>query len=771
MLTWKTDDSYCKFGCETMLKQLDVFEDQIDGVIKSNDIEYVHKMRVASRRIRAALPLFKSCFPKKAFRKWRREIKKVTRLLASARDLDVQIAFVEQYMESLKSATEETGIDLLLRHHKDQRKSVQSSVVKDLEKLMATCVLMDIRSFCVQTIRQQDNVTLDRNKVLEKAHEYISSRLDDFLTLEEYVYLEKEALKHHEMRICAKKLRYTMEHFAPLYPNKLIGEIERIKAFQDVLGEMHECDIWIDYVPRFTEEAKAKIQPEKNEKVEPALLNFLNFIRQKRNENYRQFLQLWNETKMEAFFDQIRRKTSFRLGIAEEKISAALANPDIKIAVISDVHANLHALERVIEEAEKRGIDIFVNAGDSIGFGPYPNEVIELLCEKNTLSVVGNYDLEVIEGEFKDKDVKNHALKLTRRELSNSCKEYLQSLPRELRFEVAGKKLLVTHGSPASIDEHIYHDTPVESLETLSEAAKADVIIVGHSHEQLWRQVNGASFVNPGSVGRPGDGNPRAAFAVLQFDPFKVEMIRLDYDVKGAADSLRKKSFPESFAQMLLQGVPLGTIIEKDASRERTLLENRKSTAKVCREFARGRWGDSEHFSQVSMLALEFFDGLGKVHKLGEQERCWLEYAAILHDVGLSKGKGAHHKESAKLILNDTKLPFSSEERRIVASIARYHRKGLPKKKHDNLKTLDRPTVNKIRILAGLLRVADSLDYMHQSNVKALSFKVGAKKIIAEIECEEESMLEEQAFNKKKDLLEGVFEKKLVLSWKKKPNV
>jgi exopolyphosphatase/guanosine-5'-triphosphate,3'-diphosphate pyrophosphatase len=199
-------------------------------------------------------------------------------------------------------------------------------------------------------------------------------------------------------------------------------------------------------------------------------------------------------------------------------------------------------------------------------------------------------------------------------------------------------------------------------------------------------------------------------------------------------------------------------------------LENHKSTVKVCREFARGRWGDSEHFSQVTMLALEFFDGLSEVHKLGEQERCWLEYATVLHDVGLSKGKGAHHKESAKLVLNDTKLPFSSEERRVIASIARYHRKGLPKKKHYNLKTIDRPTVNKIKILAGLLRVADSLDCTHQSNVKALRFKVGGKRIITECEGEDESMLEEQAFNKKKDLFEGVFEKKLVLSWKKKPN-
>ncbi len=767
----ETDLSYCRFGCETMLTQLDAFEQLIDGVLKSSDIEYVHRMRVGSRRIRAVLPIFRVCFPKKDYKKWRREIKEVTRLLSNARDLDVQIAFIEQYKENLKPTAGKTGLDLLLRQHKEQRKRIQSSVVNGLEKLIASCILKDMRSFCLQTVKEQANSTFNREIVLEKAHWHISTRLDDFLGMEEYVYIENETLKHHQMRICAKKLRYTLEHFASLYPNKLAGEIERIKAFQDVLGEMHECDIWIDYIPKFITETKNKIRSEKNKKTAPAkveleLSNFLTFIRQKRKEHYSQFVQLWNKTKKEAFFTQLKKTTGVGLEIGEQKIRQALMNPDIKIAAISDVHANLQALERVIQDAEERGVDVFLNAGDSVGFGPFPNEVIELLCEKNVLSVVGNYDLEVIEGKTKEKNEKNLALRFARKELSNACVEYLHSLPRELTFEVAGKKLLVTHGSPESIDEHIYPDMPVERLETLSNTAKAEVIVIGHSHQQLMRQVNGTSFVNPGSVGRPGDGNPQAAYAILEFNPFKVEMIRLDYDISAAADALRKKSLPESFSQMLLQGVSLGTIIEEDTTRENDATKNRKYIIQACKEFAGGHWDDSEHYSQVTKLALKFFDALTDVHKLGEQERCWLEYAAILHDVGLSKSMGGHHKESAKLILNATQLPFSSKERRIVASTARYHRKGLPKQKHYNLRSLDRHTVNTINILAGLLRVADSLDYAHQSNVKALNFKVGAKKIIAECLCEGQSILEQQAFNKKKDLFERVMAKKLVLSCK-----
>ena len=310
------------------------------------------------------------------------------------------------------------------------------------------------------------------------------------------------------------------------------------------------------------------------------------------------------------------------------------------------------------------------------------------------------------------------------------------------------------------------HDAPPERLEILAEAAKSDLVIVGHSHEQFSRQASGVWFINPGSVGRPDDGNPKAAYAILTFNPFNVELIRLDYDVEATAGALLKKGLPESFAQMLLRGVSLDTVIEDDKLKENFMTQNCAKAADESWKFAKKYWQDTEHYFQVSKLALQFFDSLSNEHKLSLRERCWLECATILHDIGLSKGRGKHNKESAKMILNDTKLPFTSQERQIVASIARYHRKGLPKRKHYNLAALDSVTMQKVKILAGLLRVADALDYTHQSNVKSLNLKVSTKRITATCVSETKSILEEQAFNKKKDLFERVFAKKLVLIWK-----
>ena len=766
--TPKISKSYCRFGAETLLNRLEGLEDLIAGVKENTDIEFVHKTRVTSRRLRAALPLFCFCFPTKAYEGWMEEIKKVTRLLADARDLDVQIAFVEQYTKKLSSPIEQTAMGILLRAHKNRRKRIQPSVVAGLDELQKTKVLSDIGSLCEKIITDNSSNIVESSAVLEKAYWQISRRLDNFLSMEKCVYLEKEKLLHHQMRICAKKLRYTMECFAPLYGDKLKVEIETIKEFQDVLGEMHDCDVWIEYLPNF----RAKINSRRQQKtvknqINQALLNFSTYVKERRRKFYRQFIDLWEKQKESDFFNLLRKTTSKQLiTAAQNRANQALKNPKVKIAVLSDVHANLQALQAVIADAEKRNVEVFLNAGDSIGFGANPNEVVRLLSEKNVLSIVGNYDLEVLEGRSDAKGEKKLTYKFTRKELIKPSLGYLKALTQQLRLETADKKILIAHGSPESIEEHILQDTPDSRLEFLGNKANANLVIVGHSHKQLQRKVSNAVFVNPGSVGRPGDGNPQTGYAIITFDPFNVELIRLDYDVESAAEALRKKGLPESYSQMLLRGKSLEAVINEDKSRANLIVKNWKDTVKASEDFAVSCWPDVEHYRQVTNLTLGLFDELSVLHKLGKRERCWLECAAILHDIGLSKSSGKHHKQSAKLILNNTSLPLASKDRRVIASIARYHRKEIPKLKHYNLAPLDRLTVHKVSVLASLLRVADSLDYSHASSVKILGIKVGAKRVMVECVSRANLELEKEAFDKKKNLFEKLFAKKMVLTWK-----
>jgi len=760
----KNDSSYCKFGVDKLSKLLEALEKQIGGVIESEDIEYIHRMRVASRRIRAAMPLFRNCFPQEKFKRWLREVKQVTKLLGEARDLDVQIAFINQYQSTNEATAKDPTVKLLLKSYQIRRASVQPTVVKGLKKLRDSSALTEMKEFFNLTSDELQNAHFVSSSVVENANWAISRRLDDFLAMEQYVHQENAILKHHEMRIQAKWLRYTMETFSSLYKNKLTKEITRMKAFQDSLGEMHDCDVWKEQIPRFIANNKNK----QGKHLENSLLEFLEYVKEQRKKHYARFVGLWENSLKTGFFEKLRETLTIGFSNVNDKIKELQASSETEIAVLADIHANLHALQAVIENAEKRGINFFLNAGDAIGFGPFPNEVLELLHSKNMISVIGNFDLEAFQPAKQGTSKGKIALGFAKNHVAESCRNYLLSLPRELKLEIAGKKVLMTHGSPESIDEHLYSNTPVERLHELVEAAKADIIITGHSHVQYVRELDGVTFLNPGSVGRPDDGNPHAAYAIIKFNPFLVDLLRVNYDVAAAADALRKKGLPESFSQMLLRGVSLSRITKEDRQRKDKLTQNCPEAVKNCEKISKQYYQDTEHFQCVRKLSLYLFDELKSLHELGNVERCWLECAAILHDIGISETTLAHNKKSMELILNDTRLLLPSTERRIIASVARYHRKGLPTKTHYNLASLGPKNITKITLLSAILRVADSLDYTHRGNVQNLRLTISPKKIMVKCVAGSDLTLEQQAFDKKKDLIETVLKRKMVLVWKQR---
>lgn len=243
----------------------------------------------------------------------------------------------------------------------------------------------------------------------------------------------------------------------------------------------------------------------------------------------------------------------------------------MKIALVGDVHANLPALERVLEHARRGNTEAIWNIGDFVGYGAFPDEVVKRLKKAGAVSIAGNYDLKVLRFPKKRKKWRKSkmprkwlAFKWAYENLSKKSRKYLHSLPQERRLEVAGKTVLLTHGSPTTNEEHLTPDTPQERLAELAEIAQADIVVCGHSHRAFTRQAAGTTFINTGSVGRPDDGDPRAAYAVLSIDEsgFKVEHFRLDYDVDRAVAAIRQAELPEAFAQMLIAGVDLVSVLE-----------------------------------------------------------------------------------------------------------------------------------------------------------------------------------------------------------------
>jgi putative phosphoesterase len=248
----------------------------------------------------------------------------------------------------------------------------------------------------------------------------------------------------------------------------------------------------------------------------------------------------------------------------------------MKAALIGDVHANLPALEAVLAHIRAQGIHKIWNIGDFVGYGAHPNEVIELLRQEKATSIVGNYDLKVI--HFPKKEAKWRASKMPDKYLAFQWayqvlkpenRRYLARLPAEVRLQAAGRSVVLTHGSPLSNEEHLTPDTPEARLQELLLAAPADVLICGHSHQPFARQVGAGWVINTGSVGRPGDGDPRACYAVLRLNKngLDIQHHRVEYDVQRAAQAIRQQGLPEAFAQMFLQGKDLEAVLDQKGSK------------------------------------------------------------------------------------------------------------------------------------------------------------------------------------------------------------
>src|SRR5690349_19709827 len=128
------------------------------------------------------------------------------------------------------------------------------------------------------------------------------------------------------------------------------------------------------------------------------------------------------------------------------------------------------------------------------------------------------------------------------------------------------------------------------------------------------------------------------------------------------------------------------------------------------------------HVQHVSSLALQLFDGLTPLHGLGLRERLLLEAAAHLHDIGHSEGfsPAGHHKESARLIREHPWQHFSRPDVEVIAQVSRYHRKSIPDMSHDEFRDLPSPERRITQVLAGILRLADSLDRTHEHRVTAV---------------------------------------------------
>lgn len=218
------------------------------------------------------------------------------------------------------------------------------------------------------------------------------------------------------------------------------------------------------------------------------------------------------------------------------------------IGLISDVHGNMPALEAVLDDMPE--VDAYVNAGDVVGYNPYPSECVEAVRDRGIATVQGNHDRAVAgDTSFGFHSDAGRAVEWTQENVDDETLDWLGELPAERETVVSGVRVKIVHGAPGDPDRYTF---PRDFSESLLEGE--DVLVLGHTHVQAKREYDEGVVVNPGSVGQPRDNDPRAAYALLDTETHEVELRRVEYPVSQVQDEIRRVGLPESLAERLAEG-------------------------------------------------------------------------------------------------------------------------------------------------------------------------------------------------------------------------
>jgi putative phosphoesterase len=235
-----------------------------------------------------------------------------------------------------------------------------------------------------------------------------------------------------------------------------------------------------------------------------------------------------------------------------------------RVAVITDIHGNLPALEASLDAIEQLEVEATYCGGDLVGYGPYPNEVCALIQEREIPTIYGNYDYAIGRDlddcgcayvTKHDRELGEQSVAWTLAHTDGRWKEFMRGLPFDLRFELGARGIHLVHGSPRKVNEYLFEDKPARLYERLAAAETDEVLAFGHTHKPWIHEYGGVMFVNCGSVGKPKDGDPRAAFAILELDVggrVRASIVRVPYDAESVAREVTASGLPAEYAEKLV---------------------------------------------------------------------------------------------------------------------------------------------------------------------------------------------------------------------------
>ena len=321
------DDSYRFLAACYLRQQAKQLATELVGVRDTIDVEYVHQARVASRRLRAALRLFGDSLPAKMVKRWRKAIRRITTGLGTARDCDVHIEELTEQLVGLKKRAASRAVARLLVDLERAREVCQPIVLREIDRIERSGVLEEILHMTKETLVEVDKVYKGKIKrgrphnvvytsvVFDRVGGRIREELAELQSYEDSLDSYKDQKRHHQMRIAAKRLRYTMEIARPVYRGRLDKSISVVKNLQSILGDIHDCDVWYVKLDEFKSFQREQIdEAYGNTLAFDELKKGFNYLRgeckSRRSQRFEELVELWKSLRRKGRWDDLLKTLS-----------------------------------------------------------------------------------------------------------------------------------------------------------------------------------------------------------------------------------------------------------------------------------------------------------------------------------------------------------------------------------------------------------------------------------------------------------------------------
>lgn len=300
---------YC---AHAMTPQINALIKTAQNINKRKNIEDIHDIRVASRRIRTCLVIFQEFFPTKKYKLWFRDIKGITRAFGAVRDLDVQIDLLDRIFNLVEDPKIRTGIRRIRLRLKQRRQKKEAQTAEITKSIIESPIFTEMQTWCNVAIGSDEQSDEKSLALYQLGYKNIQNRLDELLFFEVFIFDPARIEELHQMRIAAKRLRYSLEIFSGLYEGKIDFTLDVARKTQEYLGQIHDADVWISFLPEFKQSEQKKVRSfygiaSPFSRLKPGIEFLIDDRKKERNKLYKNFLEDWRKWKINETWLNLRK--------------------------------------------------------------------------------------------------------------------------------------------------------------------------------------------------------------------------------------------------------------------------------------------------------------------------------------------------------------------------------------------------------------------------------------------------------------------------------